>query len=332
MPSQQAGDVDVELVEHGAPLTVAGCGRPHGRVHDVGEQDGGQQPRRRVRTAGAGDELLQLVEDGVEFTGPRHQVGAGEGHVAGTCDVLGQVAAVLAEVGVGVGPGDHEGRAGDIGQAPPDIGREGHEVERLSRRGTRPASGRSPPPFLEPDAVGQAGGEDGDVAGDATLGQGHVDVGCVAHLVLGHADVVAVRLAHPRRPVDDDERRHPLGMGGGDPQGSHGAAARCDKDGLSDAGAVHHGKGVPSPALDRRVHPRRQRVGQPEAATIEADEPGELGRPFGVAEPVGLVCRLVDGDHEAAAELDHVDHVAAPRPPDLVADVEAVTERVLGQR
>ena len=79
------------------------------------------------------------------------------------------------------------------------------------------------------------------------------------------------------------------------------------------AGGVHHGEGVAAPALDGRVRPRRQRIGQPEATAVEADQPGELGQPLRVAEPVGLVGRLVDGDHQAAAELEHVDG-ASPGP------------------
>ena len=53
--------------------------------------------------------------------------------------------------------------------------------------------------------------------------------------------------------------------------------------------------------------PVRQRIGQPEAAGVEADEAAEVGQPLLVAQPVGLVDGLVDGDHEPAVELEHVD-------------------------
>ena len=53
------------------------------------------------------------------------------------------------------------------------------------------------------------------------------------------------------------------------------------------------------------MRPRRQRVGEAEAAGVEADEPAEPGDALGVAVPVGLVHRLVDGDHEPAVELQH---------------------------
>ena len=35
---KQPGDIDLELVEHAAPLVVPGGGRAHRRVDDVGEQ------------------------------------------------------------------------------------------------------------------------------------------------------------------------------------------------------------------------------------------------------------------------------------------------------
>ena len=100
---QQPLDVEVELVEHAAPCAVAGGGGAHGRVDDVDEQHGGQEARRsRGSPALPGDELLDLVDDGVELAGPRQQVGPGKRHEAGTGDVLGQVAAVLDQVGVAV--------------------------------------------------------------------------------------------------------------------------------------------------------------------------------------------------------------------------------------
>ena len=70
-------------------------------------------------------------------------------------------------------------------------------------------------------------------------------------------------------------------------------------------------------------------IGEPEPAHVEADQAGELRHPLGVAEPVRLVDGLVDGDHESAVELEHVDHarIRSARPaPDLVAEVDAVPD------
>ena len=70
-----------------------------------------------------------------------------------------------------------------------------------------------------------------------------------------------------------------------------------------------------APALDGGLGARRQRVGQPEAAAVEADEAAERGQALLVAQPVGLVDRLVDGDHQPVVELQHVDRVPSrPRP------------------
>ena len=87
---QQALDVDVELVEHAAPLAVAHLGGPHGRVHDVGEEHGGEQPCGGVHAALPGDELLHLVDDGVELAGPGQHVGPAVRDEAGPADVLGR--------------------------------------------------------------------------------------------------------------------------------------------------------------------------------------------------------------------------------------------------
>ena len=115
----------------------------------------------------------------------------------------------------------------------------------------------------------------------------------------------------------------------------HGPRGRGQDDGALAPGGVHHGEPVASPSLDGGVPARRQRIGQPEAAGVEAEQPGELRHPLGVAEPVGLVDGLVDGDHEPAVELEHVDRrgagLSGAVSPDLVADVDTVPERVLGQ-
>ena len=98
VPGQEPAHVDVELVEDGTPLAVARFCGAHGRVHDVGEEHGGQQPCGGVDPACPGDEFLHLVDDGVELAGPRQDVGPGGGDQACPGDVLGQVAAVLAQL------------------------------------------------------------------------------------------------------------------------------------------------------------------------------------------------------------------------------------------
>ena len=69
------------------------------RTVDSRRVDGMRLPR-------PGHELLHLVDDGVELAGPGQQVMPGERHEAGSGDVLGQVAAVLTEVGEALGAGD----------------------------------------------------------------------------------------------------------------------------------------------------------------------------------------------------------------------------------
>ena len=124
-------------------------------------------------------------------------------------------------------------------------------------------------------------------------------------------------------------------MGRRQPQGGHGPTGRGQDDGAVTPGRVHDGQPVAPRAFDGGLGARRQGIGQSEPAGVEAEQAGESRHPLGVAEPVGLVDGLVDGDHEAAVELEHVDGVVpaarAVVSPHLVADVDAVPERVLGQ-
>ena len=147
----------------------------------------------------------------------------------------------------------------------------------------------------------------------------HLDADPAADLLVGGAEAVVLGLAHPGRAVDDDQGDDTFGVGRRQPQGGHGAAGRGQDDGTVTPGRVHDGQRVAAPALDGGIRARRQGIGQPEPAGVEADQAREVGHPLGVAEPVGLVDGLVDGDHEPAVELEHVDRVVPapgrrPRP------------------
>ncbi len=150
--------------------------------------------------------------------------------------------------------------------------------------------------------------------------------------VLGHAEAVVLGLADACRAVDEDQRGHPLGMGGGQPDGRHGAPGGCEHDGTPAAGGVHHGQCVAAPALNGEADARGQRVGEAQAPRVEADQAAEVADALGVAEPVRLVGRFVDGDHQPAAELEDVHRVGRTSAPHLEANVDAVVQGVLGPR
>ena len=100
--AQQALDVHVELVEHVAPLAIAGSGRVPSRIDDVGEEHRGQRPFGRVPAA-ARQEFLHLIDDALEFTGPGQHVRAREGDEACRGNRFAQVAPVFHQVGEGFG-------------------------------------------------------------------------------------------------------------------------------------------------------------------------------------------------------------------------------------
>ena len=240
---------------------------------------------------------------------------AREGHEARPDDALTEVTAVLHEVGEALTARDHQGGARDRGQVVPHVGREGDDVEGGCRGRTGAAPGRPPPPFPEADTVRQAGCEDGNVLGDVPFGERDVDVGGGGREVLGHPEAVVVGSADACRAVDQDQRGHPLRVGGGQPDGRHGAPGGCQHHRAPAAGCVHHSQPVATPALDGESGSGGQRVREPEAARVEADQAAEVTDALRVAEPVRLVQRLVDGDHEPAAELEDVHRDGRARPP-----------------
>ena len=167
----------------------------------------------------------------------------------GPVDVLGQVAPVLDQVPVAVRPGHAQRRAGHRGQAPTQIGRERDHVEGERRGRAGPPSGRPLPPFPEADPVGQARGEGGDVPGHAVVEDLHVDVAPSGGQLGRDPEAVVLGPADPRRSVDEDQRAHPLGVGGRQPQSGHGARVGCQHHGRFAAGVVHDGRARRGPSL-----------------------------------------------------------------------------------
>ena len=78
-----------------APVAVAQLRGPLSRADDVGEQHGGQHAVGLGSVARSGQELLDLVDDGVLIAKPPQVVDAGELDKFRAGDSVGQVAAVV---------------------------------------------------------------------------------------------------------------------------------------------------------------------------------------------------------------------------------------------
>lgn len=69
-------------------------------------------------------------------------------------------------------------------------------------------------------------------------------------------------------------------------------------------------------------------IGEPGAALVEADEPGEGAEALQEASRPGILPVVLEVGHEAR----HEDEVERPRPGDLIGDVQVAALRVLGSR
>ena len=92
--SSSMADDAVVIVEQVVPAEVAEFGGALGRADDVGENDCGEHTFGVEAAAGAGDELLDLVENRCGIARPVQRVGAGQLDVARPRDVFGEVTAV----------------------------------------------------------------------------------------------------------------------------------------------------------------------------------------------------------------------------------------------
>src|ERR671922_2330082 len=92
---QPAPDERMVLLQERAPLTVAQLGGAFGGSHDVREEHGRQDAVGVVHGPGSGEELLHLVDDGVDVAGPDQVLVAEQLDVLRSRDLLRDPAALL---------------------------------------------------------------------------------------------------------------------------------------------------------------------------------------------------------------------------------------------
>src|SRR5262245_15565317 len=128
---------DVMLGEDLAPPPVAQGRRLLGGTDDVGEEDRGEYAGRLGDVSDAGQEFLELTQDGLRVATPRQVVDAREFHVPGTVDMLGEVA-TEADIDRPVAAAvQHEGRHPNRRQDVAHVDLVVHSDHRQGRRWTR---------------------------------------------------------------------------------------------------------------------------------------------------------------------------------------------------
>src|SRR5262245_54024320 len=128
---------DVMLGEELAPPPVAQRRRLLGGTDDVGEEHRGEYAVRLGDVSDAGQEFLDLIQDGLRVATPRQVVDARELHVPGTVDVLGEVA-TEADIDSSVATAvQHEGRHPNRRQDVAHVDLVVHTGHRQGRRWTR---------------------------------------------------------------------------------------------------------------------------------------------------------------------------------------------------
>ena len=143
-PRQLAAGQCIVGAEHVAPLTVAEGGGSLRRANDVGEEYGCQHSIEVDLVTGAGQKLLNGIQDGVGIPHPWNVVHAGELDELGTRNVFGQVTCLLY-------PGDaiqRDAARGSAREQPAGSGGRrsagSFPLPLLRRQGWRPAAGTWP--------------------------------------------------------------------------------------------------------------------------------------------------------------------------------------------
>ncbi len=144
--AELAGGQGPEAVLEIGPAPVAEGDRLPDRVGDLAHQDGGQDMVGRRDRPRAGDEGLDLVDEGVGVTNPREVVAARQFDQPGPGDAGGDVAALLDLVDAGVEPMQDERRHADGRQDVADVDLRVHAVEGDdgAGAGAQPQAGAEP--------------------------------------------------------------------------------------------------------------------------------------------------------------------------------------------
>ncbi len=318
VPLDRATHDPIVLGQEIEPTFVTERRRPRRRVHDVGEQDGGEYPTRGRCVALAGEELLDVIERGLEVTCvERNGVGSVDEAQLGARDVFGQILPERGPVEQGIAAGHHEGRSRDEGQRRPHV----DLAEPLERALDQPERNRQPliarPPGSKPRVVGHRRRRQmqhvpgRSVLSEVLLRQRIGGLGRQPYRVVVPPHQARVR-------IDQHQRRDPVRNGGSQHDRKQPAFGIAVGDDLLDPGSIENRDDV----VDHLFHrlpdrPGRERVGDTGATHVEHGHPAHRRQP--VEEP----CRrgFVPDGLDVGQRPGQEDDVPVARPEDLIAEV-----------
>jgi hypothetical protein len=145
------------VTEELPPSAVSELGGTHGRIDDVGEQDGGQDSVCLRQAPVPGEELFDLAEDGLGVALGVEVIRSGQLHQPRPRDVLGEVAPVADRDAGVVRPVEHQRGDAHGRKDVPNVDLHRHPGERNGAPRTHSGTLRPQVPVTVPGIVGHAG-------------------------------------------------------------------------------------------------------------------------------------------------------------------------------
>ena len=206
----------IMLLEAGRPSPITDCSCLLGRAHDVGEEHRGQKSITEGYLPRPGQELLDLPGN-VRSARPRDVVSRVEFYVAGTGNVLGEIASVVNPAEPVVASVEHQGRHTQAVEDGSQIGLR-RSPHRPGRRRARSAMTCSSPPRRKARIGRHARSHEREVipARQPWFDERFPES---FHHGSGHTKGVVVPSREARIAVHQHERENPFRMGSGQPEG-----------------------------------------------------------------------------------------------------------------
>ncbi len=326
VPGKAPADDGVVLLHQIGPAPVAELGLPCSRAHDVGEEDGREDPAElRLLLPQLAHELLDRLRVGLGVLLHDRRLSAGHRPPSRTGDQRCEGAGLLL-LGAAAAA-QHEGRHADRAEHVTDVG----VVEHPGERDHVTSRGREVHP-LEIPVDHLFARHPGHGPRRVALGVGP-RAPALLHLrehplevFPPHAPGIVRSPRDPRRGVHQDDPVGSLGVRRGEQARKRAAVRTRDEQSTLPADCVEHRPQIVHSLLERRQALVAEPVGEAHPAPVERDQATERGE----ALPEGLHGRRMrDGEAEdVRADVEHVD-AAGSVTVDSVGDVVLPALRVL---
>src|SRR5437667_937302 len=298
--SELAANEAVMVADEGAPSCIAQLNGPTGGLDHVREEHGRQDAGRFRAVAGASEEFLDLVQDGVGVADPCEMVDAGKLDESRARNALGEVAAAADCDASVAGAMEDERRDVNGGQDVPDIDLERHLQDRPRSSRTGAESQVLAPPSFEPIVIGHAR-------------RPYFDLGGTAPISLHGAEIVAVLFDRGRPGIGgvthafgvgavQDQRCYTLWVGRGEQHAHRSAFGDSEQGSSLRAGRIHHRTHVVHAFFQRWQLVDRNSIGEPGPPLVEEDQPAERGEALEETREVGIFPGVFDVRDKAQYE------------------------------